>query len=109
MVDAILFWFLFGIVPLFLHEFGHWIMLKKYKIPYNFFIDWKKGIIGFRTNTNDIRQLKCGLMGAFFPLLIMIPLTLTFNLFLISLGLLVCLFYTLWTCVEVWYNIKDVT
>jgi len=107
-IRAIFFFLWFGVSPLLLHEFGHWIMLKRYKIPFKFFFEWKTGCLCFEEHSNSVKSLKVGLAGAFPPLIILIPCVLSGYLILVSLGFLVCLFMALWSCVEVWKNISEV-
>lgn len=107
--EWILWWLYFLLVPLFLHEFGHWIMLRRFRIPFKV-VYTKTSCIGFeelvenRTEFDNLRSLRVGLAGAVTPLFALIPL-LYFGPVLIIAGVLTSFVYALWTVYEVWHNI----
>jgi len=96
-----------GFGALFLHEFGHWLMLKRYKIPHHIFFDWKRLLIEFKTKPQNPKQgIKITLAGAFPPLLVLIPCFFSVDEQIIIIGFTYCLFFAIWTCIELWYNIS---
>jgi len=104
----------FSIVPFLLHEFGHWIMLKKYDVPFSCHLNIKKGFMfEFRVHFEDptipdiAKGLKIALFGAFPPILVFIPLFFNFNWFLFIVSLFVCLLYAFWTIYETWLNLSQ--
>jgi len=108
MSDLIIIVFILGLFPLILHEFGHWIILKKYDIHYKIFFN-RYGAFGFKTFNKKLtkNELKAGLMGAFTPLLILIPILFSRSFTFLFFGLFVCLIYALWTCIEIWWNLNN--
>lgn len=114
MIGQILMALWFSIVPFLLHEFGHWIMLKIYDVPFTFHINVKRGFMfEFKISLDNptipdiAKGLKIALFGAFPPLLAFIPLLFFFNWLLLIYGLSVCLVYAFWTIYETWLNLSQ--
>ena len=116
MLNYIIMGLWFCVWPLILHEFGHWIILKYYKIPYKFYINWKAGgIIAFEVSdviSKDdlIKNVHVGLAGAFPPLLIFLPILLFPELRVLVVFFIccfTCLFYCFWSISETWLNLRN--
>jgi len=103
-------------LPLFLHELGHWVGLKYFRLPYKFKV--MRGFlgpeIGFEWTREDIdietlkKYLIVSLAGAFPPLLMLVPAFITKSLPFVACSSVLCLFYSIWTCIETWLNVRRI-
>jgi len=106
MFRLVLFLVYYFVAPFLLHEFGHWIMLKRFELPYKFYIGrWGIGFAVPPEFDSDLRQIKVGLASAFTPILFLIPLFFI-DFSIAFLGIVECFCYALWSCIEIWRNVN---
>lgn len=93
-----------GVSVMLLHELGHWIMFKRYDIPYRFKMTKSYMSLEFEiahlSKRGFEKIVRLVLAGAFLPLIVLIPCFLSMSAFLIWMGLVVCLANAIYTCYE---------
>jgi hypothetical protein len=102
MFNLVLFVLIFGPLPFFLHELGHWLALKYYAIPFKVEIRWYLLLFSFKIADGDanLNSVKVGLAGGVLPLLILVPC------WILGLGLMCYSVYALWTIWETWLVVR---
>lgn len=84
-----------------LQELGHWIMFKRYDIPYRFkmtrFYMSLEFEIAYVSKRGFEKIVRLVLAGAFSPLIVLIPCFLSMSAFLIFVGLIGCLANAIYT------------
>lgn len=99
---------------MFLHELGHFIALKYYKVNYSVILPSLRNglVVGFKSEDlrgveNVKKALKISLAGGFSPLILTIPPYILGAKLIFFLTCELCLLYLAWTCYETWLNINN--